>query len=89
MVHKCLLGKAPNCLIELISFCQTERTVKLTPYAHKGAYGNRCFARVGPKLWDLLPPTVREESDTDVFKKKLKTYLFDGYERLAQKLKER
>ena len=56
---------------------------------HKGVYGSRCFARIGPKLWNLLPPRVREESDTDEFKKKLKTYLFDNYERLAVKLKER
>ena len=89
MVHKCLLGKAPNCLIELLSICVTERTVKLSPYPHKGVYGSRCFARIGPKLWNLLPPRVREESDTDEFKKKLKTYLFDNYERLAVKLKER
>ena len=36
-------------------------------------YGNRAFSHVGPKLWNLLQKDIRNEHDTAMFKKMLKS----------------
>ena len=89
LVHKCLHGKAPNCLKELLKYTGSSRTMKLEQPAYKGSFGSRCFRRVGPKVWNLLPLKIRLEKDTTEFKKQLKTFLFDGFPHFEQKLNER
>ena len=88
LVHKCLYGKAPECLKEMLTYVGSSRTKKLVQPTHKGSYGGRCFGKVGPKLWNLLPLKIREEKDVDEFKKLLKTFLFDGFVVFEQKIKE-
>ena len=88
LVHKCLHGSAPECLREMLQYSGSERTMKLIQPTHKGAYGSRSFARVGPKLWNLLPLKIRMEKDIEDFKKGLKTFLFDGFHAFEQKVKE-
>ena len=88
IVHKCLSGTAPTCLSDMLVSVYSERTKKLKQYPHKGTFGNRCFARAGPKVWNLLPRKIREEQKEEDFKKLLKTFLFDGFQSLEQKLKE-
>ena len=62
--------------------------MKLMQPTYRGRYGSRCFGRVGPKLWNLLPLKMRLEKDVTEFKKQLKTFLFDGSHQLEQKIKE-
>ena len=38
--------------------------------------GDRAFSVCGPRLWNALPVDLRMLVDVDVFKKKLKTFLF-------------
>ena len=88
LVHKCLHGSAPECLREMLQYSGSERTMKLIQPTHKGAYGSRSFARVGPKLWNLLPLKIRMEKDVHDFKKGLKTFLSDRSRAFKQKIKE-
>ena len=88
MVHKCLYGAAPSSLTDMLTYASSTRTKKLVQYPYKGSFGNRSFVRTGPKLWNILPPTIRLESDVMKFKTALKTYLFDGFEGFTQKLNE-
>ena len=40
-------------------------------------FGMRSFAFAGPHLWNKLPINVRQSSSVDIFKKRLKIFLFD------------
>ena len=86
LVHKCLHGMAPKCLTEMFTYVASRRTMKLVS-THK-TLENRCFARVAPKVWNLLPFAIRSEHDVDTFKTLLKTFLFDGFQIFEQKMKE-
>ena len=88
MVHKCLNGIAPSVLSDMLLNVYSKRTMKLEQYRYKGAFGNRCFARIAPKVWNLLPQVIRGEKDIEKFKSLLKTFLFDGFATFEQKLKE-
>ena len=46
-------------------------------HACQGQIGERSFSVAGTKLWNLLPKEIRMEEDTEEFKKKLKTFLFE------------
>ena len=76
IVHKCLLGKAPESLCNMFSLGASARTKKLVEPACCGEMGERSFSVAGAKLWNLLPIDVRVEDDTEEFKTKLKTFLF-------------
>jgi len=39
--------------------------------------GERCFAFAGPAAWNSLPSYIQEQSNTDTFKRHLKTFLFE------------
>jgi len=46
------------------------------------SYGDRCFAAVGPKLWNSLPAHLRQtDINFEQFKRLLKTFLFGCYRR--------
>ena len=76
IVHKCLLGRAPQSLCKMFKLGGSERTKKLEEHSCLGVMGERSFSVAGSKLWNLLPKEVRVEADTDEFKKMLKTSLF-------------
>ena len=40
-------------------------------------FGKRSFAFAGPHLWNKLQINIRQSSSVDIFKKRLKTFLFD------------
>ena len=89
IVRKGLNGTAPKCISDMLKEASSTRTGKLVVPSYLSKYGNRCFARAGPKLWNLLPFNIRAETDVAKFKKLLKTFLFDGFAGFEQKLKER
>ena len=76
IVHKCLLGNAPESLCSMFHVGGSERTKRLVEPACFGLMGKRSFSVAGAKLWNMLPKDIRMEIDTDEFKKKLKTFLF-------------
>ena len=57
---------------------RTEDYLKLHTPNFKTAYGWRIFEYNGSKLWNELPVDVRMEESIEVYKKKIKTILFDG-----------
>ena len=87
MVHKCVQLKAPQSVSGLIKFGDSGRTMKLLELRVNTKFGTRAFSHVGPKLWNCLPPDIRKEHDTAIFKKSLKTYLLFNAETLHVKLK--
>ena len=89
LVHKCLHGIAPLSLKEYLNYNTSTRTLQLIEPSYNGVAGSRRFARVGPKIWNLLPFHVRMECRTDEFKTRLKTYLFIESKRLIERLHER
>ena len=88
MVHKCLYGAAPTCLTKMMSYVSSNRTMKLMQFKCSGKFGNRAFARAGPKVWNILPRRIRMESDQAKLKSALKTYLFGSFIDFSQKLIE-
>ena len=80
------MGKAPNELINLLNYSDSERTMQLSEFRIKTAYGKRAFVYAGPRLWNLLPLNLRQESKTIKFKKLLKTFLFCNSVRFHENL---
>jgi len=83
IVHKCVHGQAPMYLSELIQPYATTRNLRSTDQfllretsARLKTFGDRSFAVAAPKMWNILPVSVRGCSDFDSFKKILKTHLF-------------
>lgn len=87
-VHKCLLNKAPTSLCNLISYSASERTMQLNETQTVTKYGDRAFSHCGPKLWNIIPQSVRDESNTNLFKRKLKSYLMINGEQFYLKIIE-
>ena len=88
IIHNCLYGVAPISLKELLTYGSSTRTKKLIQHPFKKSFGDRCFKIAAPRLWNLLPLYIRVESRKDVFKKSLKTYLFDNSDSLIRKFNE-
>ena len=75
IVHNCLHDNAPTETIAMLQYADSDRTMNLRETRCLNKYGVRAFSHVGPKLCNLLPTYIREESDTDEFKKALKSFL--------------
>ena len=88
LVHKCFQGSAPRYLQELLSAAECRHdglrsesdTRKLfVPLVKRKTFAERSFAIQGPKLWNSLPLELRSITNTDNFKKQLKTHLFSNF----------
>jgi hypothetical protein len=84
ITYKALHGSAPAYITELISISNNSRLrsssmllLKHGPRVHTVSYGDRAFAVAAPKLWNSIPYHIRSSPSTNVFKHKLKTYLFN------------
>ena len=88
LVHKCLHGSAPQGLKEMLVYADSKRTMKLKQASFSGSYGMRSFRRAAPKMWNLLPYSIRREDDVDELKKSLKTFLFKNFTEFERKMKE-
>ena len=49
----------------------------LVPRTKTKSYGDRAFAACAPRLWNHLPDHIKNSDNIDIFKTKLKTYLFE------------
>jgi len=51
-------------------------TVMCVVRRSNNTFGDRCFASAGPRLWNTLPPHLRQCDSLGQFKRLLKTHLF-------------
>ena len=82
-VYKSQNGLAPAYLRDLLHAYTPSRKLRSAdksflhqPHYRTKSYGGRAFAVAAPKMWNELPLEVRLSDSLDIFKKKLKTYLF-------------
>ena len=87
MVHKVVRGKSSdNLTIKYKGFNgRPEDSLMLEAPSANTKHGRRMFSYNGPRLWNALPVDIREEEDTERFKKSVKTLLYDGHEALKRK----
>ena len=82
---KALNGLAPTYLSDIIQPYVNQRGnlrsenqhLLVLPKKLKVRYGQRSFSYAAPRLWNCLPLSIRLAKSLDIFKKELKTYLFD------------
>ena len=86
IVFKCIHGNGPQYLSELPLPQNDAPWPKIRKLHHtlhsqntiKGGtkHGDRSFSISGPKLWNQLPVSIQNSCSLDVFKSRLKTFLF-------------
>ena len=83
LVYKCLHGKAPAYLRELLEEYVPSRSLRSAskgllriPERHYTSTKRRDFAHRGPVEWNKLPKVIRDSDSINIFKRRLKTYLF-------------
>ena len=64
-------------------------SLKLQETRYENKYGGRAFSHVAPKLWNLLPKSMRDISETDKFKTALKSFLMIRGEEFFQLVNRR
>ena len=86
LIFKCLNKCAPPYLIDTIRLkTPTDGPVtrsamdktRLHIQVGKKVIGDKSFAVAGPSIWNSLPKSIRESSSINLFKKKLKTHLYN------------
>ena len=88
IVYKSLCGQAPSYITELLQLkvqphshsLRSSNDILLLQIPHsktKITLGDRAFAIAAPKLWNSLPFEIRSSPSVNVFKSKLKSYLFN------------
>ena len=82
IVYKSIGGMcSKNLMLDFKSYnCRPEDFLKLKVAFAKTKYGERRYKYVAPRLWNALPLDMRSEEKIEVFKKKLKTLLFQDTE---------
>ena len=83
LVFKCIHNLAPKYLCDLItikSYCYRTRSSQSllleVPFTRHKSFADRSFAVTGPLCWNKLPSDIRSSETLDMFKNKLKTFLF-------------
>ena len=84
IVHKCIYGKAPNYLENLLEIqhgiSRAHDVPKLkVPYVKSKTFAIRSFSVSGPRLWNNLPSYIRGIESYESFRKNVKTHLFNYY----------
>ena len=82
-VFKALHGTAPTYIADLIQVNKPKRALRseslnllVVPRTYRKMRGDRSFAAAAPRLWNSLPPYIRECSSLIEFKRHLKAYFF-------------
>ena len=85
LTFKALNGKAPDYIRELLQPLDRKTSTRNTSNEHvlrvpkaskRVTFGERRFSVVAPMEWNRLPLDIRASTSVDVFKRKLKTFLF-------------
>lgn len=85
LTFKSVNHMAPKYLADLLHAYIPRRTLRSSadhlrleePRFRTDSYGGRAFSVCAPGLWNRIPLEVRESPSLDVFKSRLKTYLFE------------
>ncbi|XP_054864080.1 uncharacterized protein LOC129348233 [Amphiprion ocellaris] len=84
LVFKCLNGLAPSYLSDLLLTYRPSRILRSSgsgllsiPQARTKTHGEAAFSHYGPRLWNSLPENLRTAETVDIFKRRLKTHLFN------------
>ncbi|XP_068191806.1 uncharacterized protein [Antennarius striatus] len=84
LTYKSLNGLAPTYLSDLVKPYTPTRALRsqntgllCVPRFKKKSAGQRAFSYRAPFLWNNLPINIRQSESVNVFKSRLKTYLFD------------
>ena len=86
LTFKVLHGMAPDYLHRLVDVLPPSRynlrrnhdhgVLLISPIRTKKTLGDRSFSCAAPRLWNLLPSTIRSVPSLSIFKSRLKTFLF-------------
>ena len=83
LICKCLSGKAPTYLQEMIRWHVPRRTLRFSSAlllevrrCKRKTLGTRSFGYAGPTLWNDLPLEIRNAKDINCFKSLIKTQVF-------------
>lgn len=83
---KSLKTTTPTYISDLITYYSPTRELRSSdqhllniPITKLKNYGDRAFSKFGPTVWNSLPLSVRTAGSEAVFRKHLKTYLFEKY----------
>ena len=86
LTYKILNGLAPSYLCDLLIIRELPRELRSTsmcnlkiPRSRTTSYGDRAFSVAAPKLWNELPPEIRDAPTLPLFKTMLKTHLFKKF----------
>ena len=81
--YKALNGTAPKYIQELVTPYQPLRSFRsetesfvCVPKTRTATYGKRCFGNAAAILWNGLPTAIRKADTLAIFKKRVKTHLF-------------
>ena len=82
--YKALHGVAPSYLSELLHpyvpnrhLRSADKDLLVIPKTRLTSYGDRAFSASAPCLWNRLPVSIKESNSVEIFKKRLKTHLFE------------
>ena len=86
IMHKITHGTAPKYLSNLLTLrpvgtrlrSQTQVFVYIVPRVKLKTFAFRSFSVQGPYLWNLLPETMRKDSNFEHFKKTVKSWLLNN-----------
>ena len=83
LVHHVINGRAPSYLTEMVTSvvdipgrATLRSAAKQDLFVPRTRPSERTFSVAGPKAWNKLPVDIRLTTNTKLFKKKLKTFLF-------------
>ena len=87
LTFKALNGLAPAYIQDLLivrtpssySLRNDNKNLLVVPRTRTTSYGDRSFSAAAPVLWNSLPDDMRVIDELSVFKRKLKSYLFDKF----------
>ena len=83
-VYNCMNGSSPIYLQALLNVYNSGReglrssqdsTLLAIPKTNR-SFGDKSFSALGPRMWNILPSSVRTAPNVKCFKKLLKTHLF-------------
>ena len=88
LVHKSIMRRALEYLQNLLVVCKPgrpglrsalDKNLLVVPFARCKTFAEHSFSIQGSKMWNSLPEDLRSETDTDIFKRKLKLPYFINY----------
>ena len=77
LVYKSLKGLAPCYIQDMFCYVSHGESFRLNIPTVKTKIGSRALSVIGPKVFNSLPKSIRNADTIEIFKRDLKTYLFN------------